>query len=236
MSSGVAPTTTQSRSPAGRQQGVAHRAAHDIDPQALGCGVLRHGSVVLSAPRARPAQPLLQGLRLAAEHGRVIDGVRHHVLDVGARLVERMVSAKIAPSTGCVKVERQLRPPRAGVVTGAGQHLRTVQIAQHHVQIVGAQLGVGVEIVDAGGREIGHADLARDPFCGRRHQLHQARGAHVRARVHDEARFLADQAVDPGRVQRDGVGLGRDAALEGRDEALAEIEFSVRSEVLTTRS
>ena len=48
---GVAPTTTSPDRRPAAQQGVAHRAAHDIHLQALGCGVLRHGSVVLSAPR-----------------------------------------------------------------------------------------------------------------------------------------------------------------------------------------
>ncbi|KAG1244327.1 hypothetical protein G6F65_021870 [Rhizopus arrhizus] len=51
----------------------------------------------------------------------------------------------------------------------------------------------------------------------------------MRASVHDETRFLPDQAVDPGGVQRDGVGLGGDAAFERRDEALAEVEFLFRA-------
>jgi hypothetical protein len=62
--------------------------------------------------------------------------------------------------------------------------------------------------------------ILRRPARGGRHHLHQARGAHARARIHDEAAFLADQAIDIGRVQPDGLGALRVA--EGHGEALLQ--------------
>jgi hypothetical protein len=51
-------------------------------------------------------------------------------------------------------------------------------------------------------------------------------GADAGARVHDEARFLADQAVDEGRVEADLLGPGRDVLAQRRREALVHVDLA----------
>ena len=51
------------------------------------------------------------------------------------------------------------------------------------------------------------------------------RGADVRARVHDEARLLADQAVDERRVEADLLRPGRDFLAQRHREALVHVDL-----------
>ncbi len=65
------------------------------------------------------------------------------------------------------------------------------------------------------------------PARGGGHHLHQAGGADARARVHDEAALLPDQAVDVGRVEADLLALAQHGVVEGHREALVDVDHAL---------
>ena len=77
-------------------------------------------------------------------------------------------------------------------------------------------------VVDIAGFEIGQADFLGRPAGCCRHHLHQAGGAHGRARIHDEAAFLANQTIDIGRVKLDCSSALDHRIVERHRVALAE--------------
>ena len=126
------------------------------------------------------AQPLFQGLWPVLEHSRVISGIGHHVLDVATRLIKGNRFGENCPFDR----SRQGRTPATraawtSIVGGCGQRLGTIQIAQYHVELIGAELQIGTDIIDLILCELHHANFLGDIFGGRWHQLHQAGGTDV---------------------------------------------------------
>ena len=164
------------------------------------------GAFGSGGPIVRPSRARTEVVA-AAQQGRVVAAVGEHLLDVVARLGERDV---LDPDGG---VEHGpfaplARPARAGVVGRRGHRLRAADVVEHQLQVGVAEAQVGVAVGDQRGR-VGQADLLRRPPRGRRHQLHQPGRADARARVEDEARLLADQAVDERRVEADLAARAR---------------------------
>src|SRR3954463_30295 len=139
------------------------------------------------------AKARLEGGRLLLRERRVKDGVGHHFLHVVARLRERNRfgvnralerAALIAPAPGA----------RGARVVGRGGKDLAAELVEHDAQIAGAERDVGLRFRDRAAVVAANADLVRDEAGGARHHLHQARGARARARVGDEAAFLAHES------------------------------------------
>ena len=74
------------------------------------------------------------------------------------------------------------------------------------------------------GLKVGDTDLFGGPARRGGHDLHQARGAHTGSRIHDEAAFLPDQAVDVGWIEVDLLGARHHRFFERHGEALLLID------------
>src|SRR5690606_29260867 len=106
------------------------------------------------------------------------------------------------------------------VVGGGGQRQGIVEVVQRQLEVGGADGDVGVLVVELVGAEAFQPNFFCRPARGGGHDLHQARGADVRARVHDEAAFLAHQAVDIGGVQPDLAGAAQHRVVKRHGKAL----------------
>ena len=112
---------------------------------------------------------------------------------------------------------------RPGVVGGSGHRHGAVQVVQRQLEVSRANRDVGLAVIDLVRREAVHADFFGRPARRGGHDLHQARGPHARARIHDETAFLADQAIDVRRVQVDGLAVLHHGFAEGHGEALVKV-------------
>ena len=115
----------------------------------------------------------------------------------------------------------------AGVVARRGHDFVVLQAAFGigHVPCAHADVAVhGVEFAAV------HADFAGDFARGGRHNLHQALCADAGLCAEHEAAFLADEAVNPCRVDACFGGIAAGNVAEGRDVAQVVVEF-VRSAV-----
>ena len=118
------------------------------------------------------------------------------------------------------------RAAGAGVVGGSGHGHRAVKAVEHQFEVARANGDIGVALVDLGGGEVGHADLFCRPLGGGGHHLHQTGGTHARFGVHDEAAFLADQAVDIGRVQANALRACHHGVFERHRKALLKVHHA----------
>ena len=76
------------------------------------------------------------------------------------------------------------------------------------------------------GAEVGQADFFCRPAGRGGHHLHQARGTHARARIHDEAAFLADEAIDVGSIQTYLARALQHRGAVGRGVALRHVHHA----------
>ena len=75
--------------------------------------------------------------------------------------------------------------------------------------------------------KIDDADFLGCPTRGRRHDLHQTRGTHAGACIHDEAAFLANQSVHVGWVEVDLLGTGHHGVFERHRKALLLVDHAL---------
>ena len=121
------------------------------------------------------------------------------------------------------------RPAGTDVVGGSSHGHRAAEDIKRALEVGRADVDVGVEVIDLTGVEAGQADMTRCLARGGRHDLHQAAGTHARTGVHDEAAFLADQAVGISRVDSDVTVAFEYGFADWHGKALRKIHTAARS-------
>src|SRR5712671_5950518 len=152
------------------------------------------------AARQDDAQARLQRRRLGPEDGGVVDGVRHHLLDVVARLAERNgLDEDRAFDRSSAAPQARARGP--GVVRGRSQNGAAIELIEDVLEVIRAERRIEIRFVQPRRGEVLHAHSLRHPLRRRAHHLHEARRAGGGFCAGDETAFLAHHTQHPGLLE-----------------------------------